>query len=355
MSLWNSFSIKRKLTLGNVATTLVATLALVLISAWKLTSASNESMRLNSRTVAVLMAEAVKASVQFEDIGVIDQQMDQLIKANQDVSLAAVVVAEGASVKILSQKKQAGEDKLDAASFSQTLLSKPPDGKQVANLPVQSYEGFATAVPEAGKKAYLILAVNKVRTGAEIRKGIALMAFAGLCVLALTMLLAGLLAKALVRPLEVIQTRMKDISEGEGDLTARLEVKGTDEIAQLSLGFNHFVQNIQGIIQEVIGISNTMASGSLEMNAGMAEMSTTAESIARTAESQKTSVQEATGKVGRHRRVFQGQQHPMSPMPCRSSTRPRKPPSRAAPPWAKRSGACRSSATAPSRSAASSP
>src|SRR5512145_1335012 len=118
MSLWNSFSIKRKLTIGNVATTLVATLALVLISAWKLTSASNDSMRLNSRTVAVLMAEAVKASVQFEDIGVIDQQMDQLIKANQDVSLAAVVVAEGGNLKILSQKKQAGEDKLDTTGFS---------------------------------------------------------------------------------------------------------------------------------------------------------------------------------------------------------------------------------------------
>jgi len=298
MSVWHSFSIKRKLTFGNVATTLVATLALVLISAWKLSSSSSESLRLNSRTIAVLMAEAVKASVQFEDVGVIDQQMDQLIKANQDVSLAAVVVLDGTNVKVMSQKKQAGADKMDALAFSQALLAKAPEGKQILNLPVQGFEGFTTAIPEAGKKAYVVLAVNRIRTGAEIRKSIALMAIAGLCILVLTVLAAGVLAKALVKPLEVIQRRMKDISEGEGDLTARLEVQGNDEIAQLSAGFNHFVANIQGIIQQVISISNTIASGSLEMNAGMAEMSSTAESIARTAESQKTSVQQATGKVG---------------------------------------------------------
>ncbi len=296
--MWNSLSIKRKLTFGNVATTLAATLALVSIAAWKLSVSSSESLKLNNRTIAILMAEAVKTSVQFEDIGVIDVQMDQLIKANQDVSLAAVVLLDAGSMKVLSQKKQADADKLDAKAFAQALLSKPPAGKEILNLPIQEYEGFATPVPEASKKVYVVLAVNKIRMATQIRHSIGLMVIAGICVLGLTLLVAGILAKALVKPLEIIQQRMKDISEGEGNLTARLEVHGNDEIAQLARGFNHFVENIQGIIQQVISISNTIASGSLEMNAGMAEMSSTAESIAKTAESQKTSVQQANGKVG---------------------------------------------------------
>ena len=297
MSLWDSFSIKRKLTFGNVATTLVATLAMVCISAWKLSSSSNESLRINNRAIAILMSEAVKASVQFEDVPVINQQLDQLIQANQDMSMAAVVVLDGSNTKVLSQNKRIGSESLDTLAFTKALLSKPPADKQILNLPVQAYEGFATPIPDAGKKAYVVLAVNKLRTGAEIRRSVALMSIAGLCILGLTVIIASVLAKALVRPLEIIQQRMKDISEGEGDLTARLEVDGNDEIAQLSRGFNHFVENIQGIIQQVISISNTIASGSLEMNAGMAEMSSTAESIAKTAESQKTSVQQATGKV----------------------------------------------------------
>jgi methyl-accepting chemotaxis protein len=73
---------------------------------------------------------------------------------------------------------------------------------------------------------------------------------------------AYLLGNALVRPLEVINRRMQDISEGEGDLTARLEVEGEDEVAQLASRFNHFVENIQTLVQDVILISATIASGS---------------------------------------------------------------------------------------------
>jgi methyl-accepting chemotaxis protein len=299
MFLWDSLTIRKKLTIGNVATTLLVTLILVVISAWKLTTASSDDLRLSSRVGTLLTAEAVKGSVQFEDVGVIDMQLDQLIRANPDVSMAAVVVWDPAAggLKIMAQKKQIGEEKLDVAVFSKGLLAKPPEGKAILNLPLQGYEGFAVGMPDTGKKAYVVLAANKVRVGAEIRRSVGLMTIVGLCVLGLSLLASTLLAKALVKPLENIQSRMKDISEGEGDLTARLEVKGQDEIARLSTGFNHFVDNIQRIIQQVIAISNTIASGSLEMNAGMTEMSTTAEAIAHTAESQKTSVQQATGKV----------------------------------------------------------
>jgi methyl-accepting chemotaxis protein len=143
-----------------------------------------------------------------------------------------------------------------------------------------------------------MLVVNRDELNRHRRSALLGMGLIGIVMVGLGIGAAVLLGRAIVTPLENIQQRMKDISEGEGDLTARLEVHGNDEIAQLARGFNQFVQNIQGIIQQVITISNSIASGSLEMNAGMAEMSTTAESIARTAESQKTSVQQATGKVG---------------------------------------------------------
>ena len=59
--------------------------------------------------------------------------------------------------------------------------------------------------------------------------------------------------------------RLRDISEGEGDLTARLPVQGQDEIARLSTHFNRFVGNIQAIVQEVTAVSATIASGTVLM------------------------------------------------------------------------------------------
>ena len=39
-----------------------------------------------------------------------------------------------------------------------------------------------------------------------------------------------------------LSTSLNDIAEGEGDLTQRLDVQGRDEIAQLSTGFNKFIE-----------------------------------------------------------------------------------------------------------------
>lgn len=54
------------------------------------------------------------------------------------------------------------------------------------------------------------------------------------------------------RPLSGLQQALQDISKGDGDLTFRLPVKGTDEIAMISEAFNIFVSKINEIISEVV-------------------------------------------------------------------------------------------------------
>jgi len=47
-----------------------------------------------------------------------------------------------------------------------------------------------------------------------------------------------------------IVQRLTDISEGDGDLTQQIEVKGTDELAQLGNGFNRFVTKTHDLIAQ---------------------------------------------------------------------------------------------------------
>jgi methyl-accepting chemotaxis protein len=297
MALWNALSLRKKLTLASLSTVLLATLLLVSICMWKLTASSRASLGQNGTFASQLLADAVKTNVQFEDIAVLEEQLNQLLKANADVSMAAVVVAKADGVKVLARKLKPGEDGLDPAAVAQALLATPPEGKATLQRSFKGYECFATAVPDSATKSYLLVALNKARVNGDIRRGLAIMAVAALGVLVLGFGLAALLAAAIVKPLQAIQARMQDISEGEGDLNSRLEVRGDDEIARLSLAFNHFVDNIQGIIQRVIGIANSLASGSLQMNAGMTEMASTAESIAQTADNQKNSVEQAQARI----------------------------------------------------------
>lgn len=54
------------------------------------------------------------------------------------------------------------------------------------------------------------------------------------------------------KPLAGLQQALEDISKGDGDLTVRLPVQGTDEIAHISRAFNIFVGNINDIISKVV-------------------------------------------------------------------------------------------------------
>jgi methyl-accepting chemotaxis protein len=78
---------------------------------------------------------------------------------------------------------------------------------------------------------------------------------------------AWLMSCSITRPLRDAVTAMNDIAEGEGDLTRRLAVRGRDEIAQLSAGFNKFVEKIQNLIGQLIGFTSQLASATNEMSA----------------------------------------------------------------------------------------
>ncbi len=67
-------------------------------------------------------------------------------------------------------------------------------------------------------------------------------------------------------PLNTAVDAMKDISEGEGDLTLRLDVSGTDEIGQLASSFNGFITKMQDLIREVTASTSQLSAAAEEMS-----------------------------------------------------------------------------------------
>ncbi|MCX5509399.1 methyl-accepting chemotaxis protein [Pseudomonas sp. BJa3] len=63
--------------------------------------------------------------------------------------------------------------------------------------------------------------------------------------------LLGLLIRVLMEPLHVMGRAMRDIAEGEGDLTRRLAIHAQDEFGSLAQSFNRFVERIHESIREV--------------------------------------------------------------------------------------------------------
>ena len=85
--------------------------------------------------------------------------------------------------------------------------------------------------------------------------------------------LAYLITRIIVNPIKVIVDRIKDIAQGEGDLTKRVEIKSKDEVGELAQWFNTFVEKLHGIISQVAGATNEVAGAATEIAANAEEMS----------------------------------------------------------------------------------
>lgn len=79
--------------------------------------------------------------------------------------------------------------------------------------------------------------------------------------------------RAIVRPISNTVDMVKDIAQGEGDLTKRLKVASNDEIGELATWFNTFMVKIQSVIKDIISGVETLALSSTELSAISEQMS----------------------------------------------------------------------------------
>ncbi|HCY85219.1 MAG TPA: hypothetical protein DHV36_08805 [Desulfobacteraceae bacterium] len=86
------------------------------------------------------------------------------------------------------------------------------------------------------------------------RKTARLILFTGLACCAGTLILIGFfLSRMFIKPVTRISEGLKDIAQGEGDLTKRLEVTSADEVGELGTWFNTFITRIHDIITDLAG------------------------------------------------------------------------------------------------------
>ena len=74
-------------------------------------------------------------------------------------------------------------------------------------------------------------------------------------------------AHSLFRRLNRTVERLKDVAEGEGDLTRRLETGSEDEVGQLAKWFNTFVEKMYAIVAELTSATHRLATASEQISA----------------------------------------------------------------------------------------
>jgi len=124
-----------------------------------------------------------------------------------------------------------------------------------------------------------------------------MIAVASLVFFAIGIVIALLISRSVLMPVRHCVELLKDISEGEGDLTRRLPVETRDEIGQLSQHFNTFVDKLQRIIGEISGNAQTVASSATELSAVSRETTQNVRSLSDKTATVATAAEEMSANI----------------------------------------------------------
>jgi methyl-accepting chemotaxis protein len=99
-----------------------------------------------------------------------------------------------------------------------------------------------------------------------------------------------------IRSLRTMVIALRDIAEGEADLTRRLPVVSRDEVGQVGVWFNAFIEKLEGIIRSVGGNTQSLAGSAEELTVVSRQMANNAEETS----AQSGVVSAASGQVSRN-------------------------------------------------------
>jgi methyl-accepting chemotaxis protein len=146
----------------------------------------------------------------------------------------------------------------------------------------------------------------------EVRHMRFVVAFFGVVTAAILIAAVAIVAvRSVASPLGRTVRVLKDIAQGEGDLTARLEVRGKDEVGEVCLWFNTFVEKLERIIcsvggnaqglsgsaEEMAAVSQQMAGHADETSAQVGVVSAASEHVSKNIETVATASEEMSASI----------------------------------------------------------
>jgi len=137
----------------------------------------------------------------------------------------------------------------------------------------------------------------EILAGTTIQRDTKLLFSIAFIVIAVAVILSLIIRSSIVKPIIKVTETLKDISEGEGDLTRTIAINSKDEIGYLALYFNKTLEKIKNLIITIKNQTASLTSVSLELSSISSQLASGAEetvsqsnSVAGTAEQMSVNI-----------------------------------------------------------------
>ena len=235
----------------------------------------------SAQTVAAISSQQTQRSFELLDLAVKIQGTTQKLVQASDPDVMESLIQQNQSL-VKSAAEKIGRIAANNADVKAAFRALIQANEQVTNLVLQAHNAEShQAILEKSNPAFeaLLSVINSDEnqvakkigddtTAARTRS--ARIEYTIFCVVVVGILLLIIWGVTLVRSVSTALRNMvstvKDLAEGEGDLTKRLDVDSRDELGELAAWFNSFLDQIHEIISQVAGTAEKVANASEELN-----------------------------------------------------------------------------------------
>ncbi|ROV58623.1 methyl-accepting chemotaxis protein [Vibrio ponticus] len=213
--------------------------------------------------------------------------------------------------------------------LSASQITKLAQSRELVETIISDKEVLITSESVPNTDWYYTIVIDKQHAFASQEELLGQLIIMGLVQVLLIAIIALVIVKKALSPLNNLSNSMKDLAEGNGDLTKRIEVKTKDEIGILAEQVNAFIAKLQEIVQDIsnssknlgnqsevstkqaIGLSDSLATQLNEVSqiaTAVHEMSAAAEEVASNAKQTADSALSSTEHCDQGKRVIRRNQ-----------------------------------------------
>lgn len=230
------------------------------------------------------------------------QQKLEKIKPYKNAGFISLLSNNGTYVSYGDNKKLSGENLIEEKDEKIKKIIK--DGKIVEetfndkDLNLESYKCFLPINIGKDNNPWSLgvyIPMNTItEASTELRNYSAIIGI--ISIVAILIILYMIISKVL-KPIKDTTEMLKDIAQGEGDLTKRLDAKTNDEIGEMAKWFNLFVDKIEALVRDVKINIDIVAEGSTEIAACLEQSNKGIDDIAKGIEHVSVSAEVNAGVV----------------------------------------------------------
>ncbi len=176
------------------------------------------------------------------------------------------------------------------------LAAKLAEGDKILQEEKALYKKLSPIMNEVMTKFEKILEENEKRVSNNQASLLRNILGSSIIIAILSIFLIMYISASITRPIIRVIRLLKDIAQGEGDLTKRLP-EGKDEMGQLGHWFNIFIEKIRGIVVKVKDSVSEINDVTENISVEASRLSDSISSLASTAEETSATVEEITSSI----------------------------------------------------------